>query len=243
MKKTALPVLLIAVLMAAAMPAWAAPQPPEHALEQALQTYYKNPDPERALSIVQRLIAMPAYKQQSSKTILFNYWGASALKKYPEQTMRWCQAIRQHDAQTQLYASSLFFLAQTPDTTNCLQSLSLSAQQREQLLAQQPAQPLQKAITHPLDLDLLWAHFFATGNAQAIVKMADYAVANRAVLNEQPEHPTMLDARRLLLEQAACWSLRSNALQDAQVRQILARHARTLGQAERAWLEQEILRP
>lgn len=240
MNKTMLPICA-ALLMLSASPIGAAQPPSDHDLGQAMQTYYKRPDPARALAIVQRLLASPGYKQQSSQTILSNYWGAAVLQQHPNQTMRWCQAVQQHDAQTQLYASSLFFMAQTPDMEPCLQSLSLTAQQRQQLLSQQPAQPLQQPITHPLHLDLLWAHFFATGHAQAIVKIADYAIANRAVLTEQIDHPTMLDARRLLLEQAARWSLHSNAQQDAQVRQILLRHAQTLQADERRWLEQNVL--
>ncbi|MDO4769593.1 MAG: hypothetical protein Q4A11_04415 [Brachymonas sp.] len=240
MNKTVLSICT-ALLMLAAAPVGAAQPPSDHDLGQAMQTYYKRPDPARALLIMQRLLASPGYKQQSSQTILSNYWGAAVLQRHPAQTMTWCQAVQQHDAQTQLYASSLFFMAQTPDMEQCLQSLSLSAQQRQQLLSQQPAQPLQQAITHPLHLDLLWAHFFATGHAQAVLKIADYAVANREVLTEQIEHPTMLDARRLLLEQAARWSLHSNAQQDPHVRQILVRHAQTLQAAERSWLEQNVL--
>ncbi len=242
MKKIVLS-LFAALSIVAAFPAWTAPQPSEQRLWHTMQTYYKNPDPKRALGIVQQLITHPIYMQRLEKTLTFNYWGASALQKYPDQTMVWCHAIKQYDTQTQLHASGLFFLAQTPDTGKCLESLSLTDQQRQQLLKKQPINPLQQPITHPLNLDFLWMHFFATGNTQAVVKIADYAIANRAVLTSKPEHPTMEDAHRLLLEQAARWSLGSNAQQDEYVRQILLQYAQTLNKTEREWLEREVLSP
>lgn len=241
MKKLLLPLLACACVTTAA-PAWADARSDE-TLGRDMQTYYKKPDPVRAQSIMQRLITHPTYKQQRGKTIMFNYWGASALQKYPAQTMAWCDVVRKQDAQTQLYASGLFFLAQTPDAPQCLQSLNMTEHQRQQLLASQPVDPLQKDIASPLDLDLLWMHFFATGNSQALHKIAGYVVANRAVFAQRPERPTQEDTRRLLVVGAARWSLRSNVQQDPQVRQILKQYAQNQGKAERAWLEREVLQP
>lgn len=239
MKKSLLS-LLASALVAAAAPVWADTRSDE-ALGQSMQTYYKNPSPERGMSIMQRLMAHPVYTQQAGKTFTFNYWGALILQKNPKQTMAWCEMAKKHNAQTQLYAAGLFFLAQTPDMEKCFKTLNLTEEQRQKLLSEKPAQPMQQPITSPLDLDMLWSNFFATGNAKAVEKITDYAVQNRAVLTAKPEKPTMEDARQLVLEQAARWSLRSNVQQDLTVRQIVQRHAKKLGKAERAWLEQEVL--
>lgn len=239
MKKSLLS-LLASALVAAAAPAWADARSDE-ALGRSMQTYYKNPNPERALSIMQRLMAHPVYTQQAGKTFTFNYWGALILQKHPKQTMAWCDMAAKQNKEARLYAAGLFFLAQTPDMEKCFKTLNLTEEQRRQLLSEKPAQPMQQPITGPLDLDMLWSNFFATGNAKAVVKITDYAVQNRAVLTARPEKPTMEDTRRLLLQQAARWSLRSNAQQDQIVRQIVRQHAHTLGKAERTWLEQEVL--
>src|SRR5438874_9909990 len=91
------------------------------------------------------------------------------------------------------------------------------AQFSKELQGDRPPDLLTVEITEPVQLDILWAQFFATGDpryVERIISVLPYAAPG--------EH-----SGRLVIGLAARWSLTSNATQQARVMEICSKAARS----------------
>ena len=103
--------------------------------ENAMQTYYKNPDPVRALTTVG-----DAYRDKAARHKNYiSLWGAQILRNNPQEIERWCQAAAAYPQQERDMAAVLFLLVNRPESKKCLQNLDITAETRQTLSGLPPA--------------------------------------------------------------------------------------------------------
>lgn len=180
----------------------------------AVQNYYKHPNPQQALDLSQQLIQQPTFEQHPNLQLNTWLWGAQILQQQPKLTRKWCKSLKKSQNHAQI--APLFQFANTKAAKRCLKSLKLNPNEQENL-AQLPdlSAPLERELKVPLDLDMLWTTFFATGNPRVVHKIVDVLVSDDATQH----NPIYL---------AALWSLYANIHQDGDIKKIIDEYVHSL---------------
>ena len=152
--------------MVATLAASAAEDDAQEALFAQVPTYFRQPDPQRALDLFVQLLETPLFKadgsgQFSSGKFNLFLWAAQVLNHNPQETMHWCETLKSRLAPQDDLATLMTFAA-TSDSGKYLQQLDISAKTRASL----PEIPSVKAFTDEniaimgaTHLDALWASF------------------------------------------------------------------------------------
>lgn len=187
-----------------------------------VQTYYKQPNVNKALLLVQALLQQPETEHNDSARLNTWLWSAQVLQQSPRQTRKWCRVLKKSLPNQHLDFAPVFQFANTSGSARCLKSLKLTAEERESL-KQLPdlSKPLDLSIEKGSDLDMIWTTFFATGNPKAVYKLIDFIVRN------PQKNRAMND-----LYATALWSLKSNMQQDEFVKQLVERYVESLSPSQ-----------
>jgi hypothetical protein len=194
----------------------------------AVPVYYQTPDPglKRALAILHQGLNDPMMTTPGAKPGPFNnlsVWAAQILATHPDQTMAWCQELRQQHPNNQLIL--IFQLSGTPDSRKCLGQLDLPPEYQEVLSAPAlTAESFLRLNLAPVTLDIHWASFYATGQPEYVYRIVDYVADNAELLDEKPANPTQQDAEKILTYGAARWSLGSNMKQYPQIKALVEKY-------------------
>lgn len=220
--------------MVATLAASAAEDDAQEALFAQVLTYFRQPDPQRALDLFVQLLETPLFKadgsgQFSSGKFNLFLWAAQVLNHNPQETMHWCETLKSRLAPQDDLATLMTFAA-TSDSGKYLQQLDISAKTRASL----PEIPSVKAFTDEniaimgaTHLDALWASFYASGDAAYVEKIAAFIVAHA-------------DGNDPLTLGAARWSLDSNMRQYPEIAAIIGKYKETLPADKRAVLQKQL---
>ena len=220
--------------MVATLAASAAEDEAQEALFAQVPTYFRQPDPQRALDLFVQLLETPLFKadgsgQFSSGKFNLFLWAAQVLNHNPQETMHWCETRKSRLAPQDDLATLMTFAA-TSDSGKYLQQLDISAKTRASL----PEIPSVKAFTDEniaimgaTHLDALWASFYASGDAAYVEKIAAFIVAHA-------------DGNDPLTLGAARWSLDSNMRQYPEIAAIIGKYKETLPADKRAVLQKQL---
>ncbi len=220
--------------MVATLAASAAEDDAQEALFAQVPTYFRQPDPQRALDLFVQLLETLLFKadgsgQFSSGKFNLFLWAAQVLNHNPQETMHWCETLKSRLAPQDDLATLMTFAA-TSDSGKYLQQLDISAKTRASL----PEIPSMKAFTDEniaimgaTHLDALWASFYASGDAAYVEKIAAFIVAHA-------------DGNDPLTLGAARWSLDSNMRQYPEIAAIIGKYKETLPADKRAVLQKQL---
>lgn len=207
------------------------------ATTEAVSVYYRNPNPDRALKIMQTIIADPLWKKDSARHNL-SVWAAQILRQHPQATDKWCRTMKQYPAVTQDETAYFFFLANTSESRKCLRSLKISDHAKAYIAQNTPPDISSLSNISPADLDALWTNFYATGNPKAVEKVLDralyYAKAQKAQEKSNHKNIDMTGA-------AAAWSSRSNIMQNQDIRKIFETYLNRLNATDKALLQKMLI--
>ncbi|MBH5329039.1 hypothetical protein H9Q10_05070 [Eikenella sp. S3360] len=209
-------------------PTTSAPVALEGSWKDAVPVYYQTPDPglKRALAIIHQGLNDPMMTAPGAKPGPFNnfsVWAAQILATHPDQTMAWCQELRQQHPNNLLIL--IFKLSGTPDSGKCLSQLELPPEYREVLATPIPtAESFLSLNIAPASLDIHWASFYATGQPEYVYRIVDYVADNAKLLDEKPANPTQQDTENIITYGAARWSLASNMQQQPQIKALVDQH-------------------
>ena len=186
-----------------------------------LSQYYENPTPERFVTEVQAL--SKAGKLADPKTAaLTSIFLGRIMAANPAQVEAWLNQLgdlKGDDRETLLFAASL---SETKVAQDYLEHQSDAEKYRGKPIDIRTLEPKNPAV-----LDMLWADFFATGEAvpiRRIIIALTYDKYSGALDRYAKSEKTEKDRDDAILEavfQAAAWSLESNARQHRRVGEIL----------------------
>ncbi|MFZ2301676.1 MAG: hypothetical protein WAW10_07385 [Gallionella sp.] len=221
--------LLAAILLATAQTAYA---------EDWLSHYYEHPTPERFVTEVQALSKAGNLSNPKSAALI-SVFLSRVMAANPTQVDGWLSQLgdlKEGDRQTVLFAASLSgtkeaqaYLGRQPD----------AEKYRGKPIDIRAIEP-----KNPTVLDMLWADFFATGEAvpvRRVVVALNYDKYSGALDRYAKSEKTEKDRNDAILEavfKAAMWSLESNARQQRRVGEVLEQvyFAGGLTQPEQVWL-------
>lgn len=193
------------------------------ALERWMSHYYEQPRPEQFVDWV-RAVARSGEFRQAAREVPLMVFISAVISQNPERAAQWCLSLEDLDEEARLDVGWAFHNARVPASRVCVESgLGLSGPLAASIQDSDRFDPLAQPAEIPLEVDALWAVFFATGNARAIERVMD-------VLG-MAEPPGRADAMELaMLKGVARWSLEHNISHHARVRQlVLERRAREKG--------------
>lgn len=206
--------------------------------EDWISHYYEHPTPDRFVTEVQTLSKAGNLSNPNSAALISVFLGR-IMAANPTQVDGWLAQLgdlKGGDRQTLLFAASLSgtkeaqaYLGRQPD----------AARYRGKPLDLRNLEP-----KNPTILDMLWADFFATGEAapiRRIVVALNYEKYSGALDRYAKSEKTEKDRNDAILEavfKAAMWSLESNARQHPRVGEILEQiyFSERLSQPEQLWL-------
>lgn len=220
--------------MVATLAASAAEDDAQEALFAQVPTYFRQPDPQRALDLFVQLLETPLFKadgsgQFSSGKFNLFLWAAQVLNHNPQETMHWCETLKSRLAPQDDLATLMTFAA-TSDSGKYLQQLDISAKTRASLPEISSVKAFTDeniAIMGATHLDALWASFYASGDAAYVEKIAAFIVAHA-------------DGNDSLTLGAARWSLDSNMRQYPEIAAIIGKYKETLPADKRAVLQKQL---
>ncbi|HEY3806310.1 MAG TPA: hypothetical protein VGL61_27085 [Kofleriaceae bacterium] len=171
--------------------------------------YYATPHPERFVDEVRALAKGNALDDPPKRFVLATFLGR-VIAANPKRVSSWFAQLADLTGPARETLHLAAWMSGTHEARECLQRAGAEAQ----LLGPAP-DLLARDVDHPIALDMLWAHYFATGDARAVRRivsalglMNDYGAAAQFKSSAQ----TAEDKARALNDgifQAASWSLGS----------------------------------
>lgn len=213
--------ILTALLLSGlfALPALAA-EPFETAGEagQWIMNYYQNPEPERLSQALATLSASQEISEDGDK-IIVSFLGTALARASADVRKQFFEDVSATN-RTRLFALPCFWFMADDAGTAMLKRAEKEwtgpdeARLAEQLLGADRPALLEGEVKSALHLDHLWSMFFATGDAEPVLKIAS-AMAMEG-------DPAM---QRHMVALSASWSLSANARIHPRVREILEQAA------------------
>jgi hypothetical protein len=206
--------------------------------EDWLSHYYEHPTPERFVAEVQALSKAGNLANPKSAALISVFLGR-IMAANPSQVGGWLTQLdnlKGGDRQTVLFAAKL---SGTKEAQDYLGRQPDGEKYRGKQVDVRALEP-----NNPTVLDMLWADFFATGEAapvRRIVVALNYDKYSGALDRYAKSEKTEKDRNDAILDtvfKAAMWSLESNAQQHRRVGEILEQtyFAGGLSQSEQVWL-------
>lgn len=194
-------------------------------LGREIAAFYRHPSDTLAADLLHRTIRAGIRRNTAL------VWGTQVLQKNPKAGTLWCSHIRSYTDSEQTFAIRTLALTATLEARRCIDSLPINDEIKTKLKQQKASNPLQKPITKPADLDFHWANYFATGNPEAVERIAAY-ILNAEKSPETASKPT---------QAAAVWSTRSNMQQDAAIDTIVRRYIAKQTEQDRTILAKQLI--
>ena len=203
-----------------------------------LSHYYEHPTPERFVSEVQAMSKAGSLSNPNTASAISVFLGR-VMAANPTQIDAWLaelEGLKGVDRQTVLMAASL---SATKEAQTYIDRQPDAEKYRAKPIDIRALEP-----KHPTVLDMLWADFFATGDAlpvRRIVVALNYDKYSGALERYAKSEKTAQDRNEAILDavfKAAMWSLESNTQQHPRVGQILDQiyFSGKLTQPEQVWL-------
>ena len=200
--------------------------------------YYESPAPERFVAEVQAMSKAGSLSNPNSAAMTSVFLGR-VMAANPAQVNSWLTKLgdlKGNDRQTLLFAAKL---SKTKEAQAYLDGQPDAEKYRAKTIDIRTLEP-----KNPTVLDMLWADFFATGEAvpiRRIVVALNYDKYSGALDRYAKSEKTEKDRDEATLEavfKAAMWSLESNATQHRRVGETLEQiyFAGELTQPEKLWL-------
>ena len=200
--------------------------------------YYESPAPERFVAEVQAMSKAGSLSNPNSAAMTSVFLGR-VMAANPAQVNSWLTKLgdlKGNDRQTLLFAANL---SKTKEAQAYLDGQPDAEKYRAKTIDIRTLEP-----KNPTVLDMLWADFFATGEAvpiRRIVVALNYDKYSGALDRYAKSEKTEKDRDEATLEavfKAAMWSLESNAKQHRRVGETLEQiyYAGELTQPENLWL-------
>jgi len=207
------------------------------AAEDWLSSYYKQPTPERFVSEVRTLRDEGAFSD-SRRAVPIAVFLGRVMAANPDLAGKWLTELQDFsgaDRETLLLAATL---SETPD------ALAYVRRQPDAEKYERAVDPRDLEPGNPVILDMLWADFFATGDAapiRRIIYALNYEKYSGAIERYDSSAKTENDRKNAILDgvfQAARRSLESNIRQHSRVAEIAEQTLFNdeLTQPEQLWL-------
>jgi hypothetical protein len=195
--------------------------------------YYEAPSPERVVPAI-------AFMSKDGQLLGSDKNQATAAffgRVFVQNTRRldgWVDHFRAESEDQRFFVALALWYADVDRNTDLLGTLSHGsdslAQFSKELSSDRPPDLTRVEITDPVQLDILWAEFFATGDRRYVER----------VISVLPYGRPGEDSGRLVIGGAARWSLTSNAAQQVRVMEICSKAAHSANPQLRPLL-QEVL--
>ncbi|MGQ0711708.1 MAG: hypothetical protein ACT4NV_18390 [Rhodoferax sp.] len=200
--------------------------------------YYRNPQPERFVAEVQDL-SQGGRLSGPNTSALFSVFLGRVLAMHPEKTKEWMEQLADLQGKDRQALLRALQFSATPQASAYLKQQGDGAP-----FTQAPPDIRSIQPTEAVQLDMLWADFFVTGDAppvRQIVSALNYERYSGALDRYTSSAKTEKDRQEALLEtifKAAQWSLGANTKQHARVAEILDQlfFAGELSPSETLWV-------
>jgi hypothetical protein len=176
--------------------------------------YYENQNPNAFVSLIKDASAAGAFERRTARMPMMIFM-SEVIRSTPDKGAAWCKEFSSLPPDYKPYIAWAFRNADIQAQDECVQELlGLSDEDKKKVLGAARHDPLAGQPTTPVDLDMLWATFMATGNELAVNRIID-------VLGMPlPEKGAPGRTEMLVLKGAAKWSLSSNIQQHRRVLHI-----------------------
>ncbi len=180
-----------------------------------MKFYYASPEPDRLPAEVRAIAKRGAPEEPSTHLVVATFLGL-VMKAHPERIAGWFAELGDLEGAWRTALHLAAWSSGTPEGRGCLRQAGVTPDQLPPTI-----DALRHPVDYPLVLDLLWAHYFATGDAAAVRRiisalehLSDRGAAARFEDTEQmPEDQAR--AMRDTLFQAAEQSLGSLMMEHA----------------------------
>ncbi|MEI8341134.1 MAG: hypothetical protein WCH43_06305 [Verrucomicrobiota bacterium] len=228
--------LLLILLLACASPAFAAD--PKYSSDQWLAFYYRNPKPERFVEEVRAMSSGGYFSKEPSQPPLIAFLGR-VMAQNPGKIEGWMKALDDLPQRDKDVLYTALWFSGTEEGKQCLQARGI-----KDYLGKNPPEILKMEIDSPTVIDMLWAWYFATGDATAvrrIVSAFNLSEHEGAMERFKTSSKTALDKRSAyqdLAFRSAQWSLVDNCTMHPEVRAICEKlyGGNSLNKMENLWL-------
>ena len=184
---------------------------------QWLTYYYEQPDPASVPNAVEYMSSNGILDNQNAIPGVFGFL-AGVIRTNPEEVSQWSDQLKRLGAEHYAVFVLGIWYAALPESQNTVyKALDSNPQLQEQLAYLRSGAPM-RIQQIPLEqgpwvLDALWGEFAATGDPSSISRISE----------AMPWIDVEGDINKLLVGGAANWSLKSNALQQDRVFEIMSR--------------------
>lgn len=176
------------------------------AVEEWLMSYYQSPTPHRFVKQVRAMSRLGFWQEKKAgyPTLMFM---SEVIRDNPKQAARWCKALASLPEDQHGYLGWAFNNAAVPASRRCIaKTLRLSAADLQIFKKTRRYDPVDYVPEEALELDMLWAAFFATGKPRLIHRLIDVlaqpgeknpplaAAAEWSLAANAPWHPPVLEA-------------------------------------------------
>lgn len=196
--------------------------------------YFKNPQPQKIVPLVNTMSKHQIFEEAKHMTWFF----AEIFKKHPQYINSWimkdlCGLNENKTKEWDVLVTALW-MSKTKEGEIVLQKIqeqsSISGKKFINELYERDVNkrdPLKQNISSPLQLDILWASFFASGKSIYVEKIIKTMLENKD---------------NILLSSAAKWSLSANSKQFIEVKEILEKYSLNSNDQEEKTVIENILK-
>lgn len=184
--------------------------------------FHRAPDPDRVAWAIGEMSRKGTWQRNGQMAVAFL---AEVFRQYPERVAAWARLADGRSEDERHWILLAVWMSEVPRTVEILRAAAAKEtgtlrEALERYVERTPAPVLELPLTSPERLDMLWASYFASGNAAYVERLT---TALEPSADDAP-------ATAAAIRGAARWSLGSNARQHDDVREILhGLHARADG--------------
>lgn len=215
-KKGYLPLLvLVVVFLLAPFRAYASFSQDE--LSQWFTYYHKYPQPERLAEWLSEELKFGMTLNDTHYYPIAAFC-SQVLQDSPQIATDFSRYFSQHTYQDKFLVALILWNSQLPEAEDLVKSaLGFTPAELEVLTQFPPYEPLDYDVETPVDMDIMWAIFFATGSEEPINKLIDFVLKPQPVMDKEKSNEQEVYIAQTYLE-AAMWSLQANARQFPEIK-------------------------
>jgi hypothetical protein len=177
--------------------------------------YYANPHPERTLSGIRFFSHKGALRKAQQPLAVFF---GRVFAQNPNSLGKWIEELRRGPEDQQFFAGLALWFSDVTDRDHLLEILAKDGSTSlrtyvNALRGDRPPDLTSIEMRQPVELDMLWASFFATGDARYVVRVSEALASSPGQRSDA------------IVAAAARWSLTSNALAHSLVLEVCRKQA------------------
>ncbi|MCD4694038.1 hypothetical protein K8R62_01640 [bacterium] len=207
---------------------------PLEELDVIIMEYFKNPQPQKIVPLINTISNHQIFEKNKQMTWFF----AEIFKQHPQYINSWimkdlCGLNEDKTNEWDALVTALW-ISKTKEGETVLQEIqkksSISGKKFINELYERDVNkmdPLKQNISSPLQLDIFWASFFASGKSIYVEKIIKTMLQNK---------------ENILLSSAAEWSLSANSKQFIEVKEILEKYSLNSNDQEEKTVIENILK-